>query len=454
MPFLKKIHLIIKNNHFQSLLGNGVMALFGILTLSILYHALSLFDMGIYVFFITIIGLVDTLKTGFLTNGYIKFYSGTNLKRSKEVAGSAWYLAILITLFLILINLISYFISFYYHNEGMNLFNSYFWLITLSTLPSFMANLSVQADGKFDRLLWLRLINQLIFVVGIILLILFKKSTLIAIVYIQIFSNSITSIATLAFGWTKIRTLFYSTKATVFELFHFGKYSMGTSLSSNLFKVTDTFFINFFLGPSGLALYNLGGRLVQIFEIPMLSLAASGMPILAAHYNNCRQEEMLFFMKKIIGMLTIVFVVLAILSVIFADPIISLIGGSKYIHTAAPNLFRIFISIAIFYPTERFLALVLDVVHKPKINFYKILIMLGINLIADYIGVILFKSVYAVVITNIFPVFAGILIAYYSLKKDLRFNFIDIYKTGYEEILFFIKKTGENLNPFKARFLN
>lgn len=440
MSFIKRIFSTFKNIHFQSLLGNGVMSVLGMVTIAILYRALSVVDIGVYVFLMTILGLIDTVKAGFLTNAFITFYSGTPKERANEVAGSGWSLALVISGVLIIINILTYFTASYIKNEGMVLFLRYFSLITLSSLPAFMANLVVQSEKRFDRLLWLRLINQLLFTGVIIVLIFLKRSTLNNIILTYVVTNVIASIITMLLGWARASTLKYSTKETFMELFHFGKYSLGTSVSSNLFKVTDTFFINFFLGPAALAMYNLGGRLIQLVEIPLLSFAASGMPALSGYYNNNKKNDMMYVMKKMIGMLSITIFVVAIFAVIFADPIITLIGGDKYIHSDAPNLFRIFISIGILYPADRFFALTLDVIHKPKINFYKILVMLAVNLIADYIAVTVFKSVYAVAITNIFPVLVAIVISYVPLNRYFKFNFWNIYAVGYREIILFIKQ--------------
>lgn len=441
MPFFKKILNFFKNIHFQSLIGNGVMSVFGMLTIAILYRALSLKDIGIYVFFMTILGLIDTLRSGFLTNSFIKFYSGTDKNRSDEVAGSAWTLALAITAFSILINAFTYLASSYITNEGMILFLKYFSLISIATLPSFMANLVVQGEKRFDRLLWMRLINQVLFTGTVIVLVILKKSTLTTIIITYIIANLIASVVIIFLGWTKIEKIKYNTRKCFTEMFHFGKYSMATSISSNLFHVTDTFFINFYLGPSALAVYNLGSRLLQIVEIPLLSFAASGMPSLSSYYNNNLKEEMMYVMKKMVGMLTIVIFFIAVFSIIFADPIMLLLGGEKYLDTAAPNLFRLFMCLAILYPADRFFALTIDVIHLPKINFYKILVMLAVNLLGDYIGVTIYKSIYAIVIANIFPMIVSIIITYIPLNNFFKFNFWNIYVVGYKEGVLFLKKT-------------
>jgi O-antigen/teichoic acid export membrane protein len=439
MPFINKLLSPFKNIHFQSLIGTGVMSVLGMATYAVLYRALSIKDFGVYAFFMTLFGFIDTLRSGFLTTAFIKFYSGTAKERSDEVAGSAWVMALLITSFSIVITLPANFLPFALVNNGMALFFKYFWLVSITSLPAFMANLAIQGNKRFDKLIWLRFFQPVSYIVIIAILMILKKSDLHNIILAYILSNGIAGIIVLLLRWTLIGATFKFSKKTVSELFHFGKYSVGTSLSSTLFGLTDTFIINFYLGAPALAIYNLGGKLLQVVEIPLLSFATSNMPGLSAHYNNERKEEMMYVMKKMVGMLSIVVFFLAIVSIVFADPIILLIGGEKYLHTEAPNLFRIFMTIAILYPADRFFALTLDIIHKPQINLIKIFVMLFINLVGDFVAVTFFKSIYAVAIVNVLPFMAAILIAYIPLNKHFKFSFKDIYVVGYRELIFLIK---------------
>lgn len=445
MNLIKKAISLFNNIHVQSLLGNGVMAIFNMLALALLYRALSVNDIGVYVLFMTILGLIDTVKSGLLTNAFLKFYSGTGPERANEVIGSAWALALLVTGFFLLINFGAFWGLPYFPDLGTKLLIQYFSLITLSTLPSFMANLAVQGEKRFDRLLWLRLINQVLFVAIIIVLIFIKKSTLNNIILTYAFANLIASIATLLFGWTKFSAIRYANINTIKDLFRFGKYSMGSSLSANLFRVVDIFFINYFLNPAALAMYNLGGRLLQFVEIPLLSFAASGMPVLAGFFNNNQKDQMMHFMKKLVGMMTIGITGIAIVSILFANPIISLIGGEKYANSDAVNLFRIFMSIAILYPMDRFFSLTLDVINKPEVNFYKILIMVASNLLADYAGILIFKSVFGIAWANLVPVSIAIVISYVYLNRFYIFSIFSILKVGFEESIFLIKQVYQSV---------
>lgn len=446
MPFIKNVLSSLKNIHFQSLLGNGVMAVFGMITTAMLFHVLSVYEAGVYFFFMMLYSFIDTVKAGFLTNAFITFYAGATRERANEVAGASWVLALIISIALIVLNIPTFFIASYVTDIGTALYLKYFSVAAISTLPTFMANLVVQGDKRFDRLFWLRLVNQLLFMAAIVILMIMKKATLISILIAFTATNFIAGFIIISFGWTMLGSIKYTTKKALTEIYHFGKYSVGTSLSANLFRLTDSFFINFYLGAPAVALYNLGSRWMPIVDIPLQSFASSSLPVLSEYYNNNQKAELIHVLKKMTGMLSIGIFIIAVLAIIFANPLILLIGGKQYIGSQAPNLFRIFISVAVLFPADRFSALTLDAIKKPKINFYKILIMLLVNLVADFIGVSLFKSVYAVVMTNIFPVLTGIIISYIALQQYYKFNFWNIYVVGYDETKVFTR------NLFKTLF--
>jgi O-antigen/teichoic acid export membrane protein len=250
-------------------------------------------------------------------------------------------------------------------------------------------------------------------------------------------------------GWSRFTELKHSTWAAILQIYNFGKYSVGTSLSANMFSTSDTFIINFMLGKPALAIYNLGQTLMQLVEIPLRSFALTAMPELAAAYNQNDRQEVIRIMKTYAGMLSITLIPAAIIGCALADLPIYIIGGGKYAGTEAANVFRLFLTFAILFPPDRFFALTLDVVHMPQINFYKVLIMLAVNIGADFLGIYLTKNVYGIAVSTIVPILVGTLIGYWALNRYKAFSFWGIFKTGYSETLVLLKQIG-----FKQRSFN
>jgi O-antigen/teichoic acid export membrane protein len=443
--WLKVINLI-KNKHFLSLAGNIIMSGLGLVTMIILYHALSVNNVGIWVFFQTILLLVETFRSGFITTAFIKFYAGATPQRMVEVAGSAWWIGLLITGALLLLNIPAYLLSSYVSDESILLFMKWAGVSYLLSLPWFMATCVLQGEQWFDKLLYVRFINQLSFMGGVVLLLFFSKINVLGVLYVYLASHLITSLYALAMGFTRIESITARTKSGIVELFNFGKFSVGTTMISNLFRTSDTFIINFILNKQAVAIYNLGQTLMQLVEIPLRSFAATGMPELSAAYNQNNRSSVITIMKKYTGTLTLILVPAVLLGCMLADLPIYLIGGNKYEGTEAANVFRLFLTFALLYPADRFFALTLDVIHHPKVNFYKVLIMLAANIIFDCLGVYLLGSIYGIAIATVFPILIGTFIGYRALNRYYPFSLNSIYTTGYHQVRLWLQHNKRSIS--------
>ncbi|MFD0749438.1 lipopolysaccharide biosynthesis protein [Mucilaginibacter calamicampi] len=435
----KKVFNLIRNKHFLSLAGNIIMSGLGLVTTTLIYRALPQDSMGNWVLFLSNLLFIDTIRSGFLTTAFIKFFAGSSEERSAEVAGSAWFIGAVISGILALIGLCSYPFLHLIKGDGYRLFFQFSGLYYLISLPWFMATCMVQGQQKFDRLLYIRFCNQGSYIVFIIALMVTGRATIHAILASYLVSSSLTTVFVLIKGWSGISNLKHRTKAGILEIYHFGKFSVGSSLSSNMFSFSDVQIINTLLGASALAIYNLGQTLMQLVEIPLRSFSATGMPELSAAYNQGNRELVIHTMKRYAGMLAVVLIPIVIIGCALADLPIYIIGGGKYVGTEAANVFRLFLSFAIIFPPDRFFALTLDVIHQPKINFYKVLVMLAVNIATDFLGIYLTGSVYGIAFATVFPILTGTIIGYWALNRYSKFTYWSIFKTGFYEVKLFLK---------------
>lgn len=421
------------------------MSVLGMVTVAILYRALSVTDIGVWVFFQSTLLLVDTFRSGFITTAFIKFYSGAPEEKTRAVVGATWYIGGLITAAFILLNIPAFFVLKSVDNPGLLLFLKWFGLSYLSTLPMFIATCVVQAEQRFDRLLIIRFINQGLFIVLVFTFTILHMVSLQMVVYSNIAAGGVASLFVMANGWSGIRKFSARTSASIRELYHFGKYSVGTTLSSNLFRTSDTFIINFMLGAPALAVYNLGQRLMELVEIPLRSFAATAMPSMAAAYNGNDRHEVVTVMKKYTGTITVALLPVAIGGVLLADVAIYILGGAEYMHTEAANVFRLFLTFALLYPADRFLALTVDVINKPRINFIKVLVMLAVNISADFLGIYLTGNIYGVAVATVFPIMIGVAVGYWALNRYHPFSFLSIYSYGWQQSMQAIQQVRNRL---------
>lgn len=435
---IKQIVEKLKNPHIVNLIGNAVMSVLNMVQIAILFRYMSIDKMGVWFFFQGTVGLVDTFRAGLLSTAFITSYAGTTNERAAEVAGSAWFLALLITGVFIIVNLGYIAIPYHVGDPGLDLFLKWFGLVFIITLPSFIASCVLQAEQRFDRLLYIRAISTSLSIIMVLILIYFDKLNLMTIIYTGMVAGGITSLMTIVLGWARLNTLWYKSTQTVKSLFAFGKYSVGTALGSSMFRNSDTYIINFMLGPSSLAVYNLGLRLMELVEIPLRSFAATIMPPLSASYNQDNKYHVIYLLKKYSGLLTIILIPVVIGSLFFAEVAIWIVD-KKYLSTEAANVLRVFMTFALLYPVERFMALTLDAINQPRVNMIKLIFMLTANIVGDFVGVWVFGNIYGVAFATILPILTGLIISYTWLQKYMRFSLWDVYKIGWLETQWLIK---------------
>lgn len=430
MSFFKKLI----NKHTLSLASNAIMPVLGMAILALMARYLSKPDFGDYIFFLVIFTLADTFRTGFLQTSLIKYYAGTDDERSANIAGSAWYVGLMIIFTFAIANAAVY-LFYFGTNPNILIILKWFSIIFLSTLPTAISGWILQAEERFDKLFMVQLINQGGFFIAILIIIILHIANFQNVIYCYFLNNLLSSIITTALGWSRIKTIGSKSWASVKQLAHFGKFSVGTSISSYLLRSSDTFIIKMMFPSALLPVYYIPQRLMEIFEIPLRAFIATALPVMSAAVNRDDKKYVSYIMKKYAGMLTMALIPVAVASFLLADIIIGILFGGDYKHSDAGNIFRIFMCFVMLLPIDRFFGITLDIIGKPQLNMIKVFIMLSVNVAADFAGIFIFHSLYGVAIASIFTFFSGAIFGYWALKKHLNFSVKDIFYLGYLELI-------------------
>ncbi len=428
MDLLKKL----LNKHTLSLASNAVMPVVGMVTVSLLARNLSEPDFGNWILFLITFTIATLIRSGFLQTSMVKFYAGVSKERALNVAGSTWILAFSLTAILAVLSLAA---SFIYHGDpATEITIRWFGIIFISTLPSSVALWALQAEQRFDRIFVLQMVGQGTFLTAIVILRFAHHTYFESVIHAYFFCGCITSLFSIVTGWAKIVSITKKSRATIKEMMHFGKYSVATSISSYLLRGSDTFIIKFmFADPAVVGIYYLPQRLMEVIEIPLRSFIATALPSMSASLQRNDKRELTYIMKKYAGILTILLIPVSIAAFIGADLVIELIGGKKFLDTYAANTFRIFMCFAILLPVDRFFGITLDVLNLPQKNMTKVILMLIVNIIGDFLGIFIFHNIYGVALASILTFLAGVFYGYWVLRKHLNFSVVDIIKMGFSE---------------------
>ena len=424
---------LLRNNQFLSLAGNVAASGLTVASVSLLFRALPAADTGAWVFFLTLLGLGEAFRQGSLTTAFVRAYAGTSPARRAEVRGSAWVLALGITGALSGLTLLLGRLPALPADASLRLFLTWFPLAFVLTLPSFVASCTQQAEQRFDRLLQLRLLTQLVFIGGLSGLWLAGQLTLARVVYCHLTAAGLGSLLALLRGWSRLADVRYRSATTVRELAHFGKYSVGSYIGAYLLRSSDTFLINGLLGPAPLAVYNLAQRFMELIEIPLRSVTATAIPQLAAAHNQHDLPRLRRLLERHAGLLTWALLPVVLGTLLLADVLVRLVGGGRYAGTEAANVLRLAVTLALLFPIDRFTGVALDVLGRPRLNLLKVLLMLAVNVAADWLGLRLLGNVYGAALASLPTMLVGFSFGYVLLRQSLPLSLAGILRAGWAE---------------------
>ena len=426
---LKKI---FSNNNFLSLTGNASAAILGFISFALLARMLPKSDFGNLMIFITLGVFFDLLRTGFLQTPLIKFSSVNDEHEKKVVIGTSWAFGLIITASIGVLSLIIYFLfGSYIKNEGFLFFLKYVSILNLATLPFNFATWILQADLKFNKIIFIRWINLGSFVALLLLNMYVFHQGIDYIIYSFIAANILVSIVCIICKWTRISYLKYASKARMKEIAGFGKFSMSTMIGANLLRSSDTFMIGALMSPASVAIYSVPAKLFEVIEIPLRSFVATALPNLARLFNAKNEEGLKHLFEKYSGMITFMLIPFVLICFVFAEKLVVLLGGDQYLESA--HILRVFALFALLMPLDRYTGVTLDVLNQPKRNLQKILLMLLVKIGGNLLVIYTLGEVWAIAVVSIFTFSTGVLFGIFYLKKHLNFSVKNVMVRGYTE---------------------
>jgi O-antigen/teichoic acid export membrane protein len=442
---MKGLISLLKSKSFISLLGNGVSALLGLLSFALLARYTSKQEFGIWIIFLTIYGIFDTLRTGMVLNAFIKNYTqAVDNKERHQVIGSSWQLSIYVNFAYAVIIAFIYAIFFFY-NILPNYHSFFFWLLIISvfSLPFNFATWLLNAELHIFQMSLARIYNQMLFIVlAIVLLFYFSFDKIVSILIAYSLAQLLTTIICIIKGWTGIQYYKNRTKAGLQDLFQFGKFSMGTLVGSNLLKGSDSFLIGKFLGTVAVATYNVPSRVVDVFDLVIRSFAITNMPALSTIYASGNMVLLKKEFERKTGFLFLLLFPLSIISFVFAEPIVIVLAGNQYKDAAL--LLKLFSIYTALTPIDKLSGVMLDIINKPRLNFIKVILMLSVNVIGDIVCLYLFGTLESVAIVSTFTFATGVVYGMYLLNKHIEVSFLNVFKLGFQEFVFKFKTITHN----------
>lgn len=434
MQFLKTAAGRLKNRHFLSLSSNVMTLLLSVSSIALTSRLLGVEKFGEWQYFLSILATIEPIRTYIVQTGLFKYLGTTTAgDEAQRLAGSAWVILLGITGLILLLSVPAWLLSVHLQAQSWQFVAKWLGLTLLVGLPYNYATWLLQVDQRFQQIIFLRTLAVGLFVGCIATLAFRGQTTVEQVIWAYILSQLLTSLAAIGRGWAQLGTVALVHWQTCKQLLDFGKFSVWTGVGSTLLKNSDVFIIEAMLGPAAVGIYTLPQKAIELMEVPLRSLLGTAIPTMSAHANRKQMGEVAREMIKFGGFLTVAMLPVVLVGIALADVYVYLIGGANFINTNAAHVTRIFILFAFMFPIDRFLGITLDLIGRPVLNMYKVIIMLLVNVVGDMVAIYLFNDVLAVAAVSILTFLVGIYSGHLLLRPHLTYRFLDFFTVGYAE---------------------
>jgi lipopolysaccharide exporter len=167
------------------------------------------------------------------------------------------------------------------------------------------------------------------------------------------------------------------------ELFHFGKYTFGTNISSMFVKNTDSWMIGRLISTEGVAIYNPALRISNLVEVPTLTIANMIFPRVPQKMKEHGIQGVRDIYYKSVSVIMAAMIPMVIPLFLFAETVITLVFGAEYVDSAP--ILRVTIFYCLIIPFNRQFGMIMDGLKYPKINFYLLVLVAVLNVIFNFL---------------------------------------------------------------------
>jgi lipopolysaccharide exporter len=362
-----------------SILQRLISILFGFGSYFFLTRYFPVESFGVWALFILITSLVEMVRTAFIQNAFIKFYSEPDID-SGALFSSSLLLNLLSTLFFILLLIIAIpLLESFWHTAEIGAM--ILWYCGASVILVFFTQLNFleQANHQFKGVFWGNVTRQGILFLSIFICYLFIPNLSLTFFSFIYFCSTTTGLL-VSFYITRnfLPKSFRIRREYLKKLGRFGRYILGVGITSSLGKYFDQFLLGS-INLGAVALYNACVRVINMIEIPVLSIATVSYPKLANTSDQDDSVEALarLYEKTVAGALSFILPSIVIV-LLLPEFILTLIAGKKYI--AGADSLRILTASIFLLPFNVQFGNVCEIINKPQVNFI-------VNLFANLISV-------------------------------------------------------------------
>jgi len=416
-------------------------------------------NFGVWSLFVVITSVVEMSRSAFIQNAFVKFYSQPDVDKTQLIKASL-YLNLLSNLFFVLVMvLLIPVLRVYWHSDEIGWLIGWYCVTSTILVPFTQLNYIEQASHSFKGIFWSAVVRQGLFFATVVAVFFFMPGEKASPpgehpLSLSFFAalQSVCALAGLVVAWRMsgsfvpsevLNNLFKVDWAVVRRLFKFGKYVLGTGITSSIGKSTDQVLLGN-LSHTTVAMYNAAIRIINFIEIPTYSISNVVYPKIAEKVNlEGKQAAGYMYEKSVAYMVAIIIPVIAGIALL-PELVLYITAGSTYMEAAA--VLRLIIIGAVLFPFNVQVGSAFEVIGKPQVSFA---INFGSNILNLVLNLLLIHQfgIIGAAWTTVCTALSIFLVSQVLLYKELNVNLLRIvgsvpaaYAVIFQEVMSKIKR--------------
>ncbi len=394
MALFKKSYWL--SSGVYSLLERLSFMLFGFGSIFFLLRLLTKDEFGVWALFLTVTSIVEVARNGLIQNALIKHLASSEKEDHGAITTASIALNVILTgVSVMILFLLSGWLSDLWNAPQLAVMLKIYCITTVALIFLSQLIFVQQANFDFRGNFWGNFVRQGSLFIFIVVCFAGKlELTLLNLAWFQVVGALLGGSVAFFFGRKYVELSAIVKWDWVGKLFHYGKFVLGTNISSMLYKSIDKMMLGSMLSTASVAIYDLAIRITNLMEVPTASMAAIMFPQSARQAVTQGREAIKRLYEKSVGIVLALIIPAIILIWIFAEPAVMLVAGEEYMETIP--ILRLTLLYGLFMPFSRQFGTVLDSMGKPKTNFYFVILSAVLNIIFNYIFISKFGVIGAV----------------------------------------------------------
>lgn len=372
----------------------------GFVLFFVLLRHTTLEEFGSYSMFLLLTSFIENLRYGFISNGLIRFLNHTDSREDYiRVETGALALNVLITLS------ISVFLWFGSEeiSTAMNVplmgpMLEVFAFVNLLMVPIFHLEMMQRANMDFKGSSLGQFVYRATFALLVVFYVFYVDKVILRDVVIMMGVGIIAGTCiTYYFGNKYLSFKWRFSWSTLQEQFHYGKYTFGTFISAYLMKSIDSWMLAFLINPAAVAVYSVAQKVSTIFDAPANTVATVIFPKMVRAIKEEGVQAARPYYEKSIAILFSIMLPCVLVTLIFAEEIVLLIGKARYADSIP--VLQLTVLFGLLLPLDKQVGVMLDATGRQKMNTLFVFRNAVLNVILNYVFITQFGVIGAALAT-------------------------------------------------------